>query len=152
MTGHKAASMNEIEKGIIRRYPMKWYLQIFNIAYGFLTLLIELLRRFYAKVILFWIKKDPYSTEILPLILEGHRYSYLGIGSECIVFRFWPIFIVKCNWENVKLDKRKKKIFLDPSTIVGIHHFGNSVNPITLSISAFSKLKLNDIADKINQT
>ena len=145
----KLASMNEIEEGIIRRYPMKMHWQIFNAGFGFFTLLIELLRRFFARVILFRIKRDPYSTEILPLILEGCRYSYLGIGSNGIVFRFWPLYIVKCKWNNVKLDKLKRKIHLDPANIVGVHNFGNHVNQITLSATAFSKLKITDFDKRI---
>ena len=148
----RMTSINELEAGIIQRYPMKLPWQLFNTLYGLLTLFIELVRRFFSRVIIFWIKKDPYSTEVLPLILEGHRYSYLGIGSEGIIFRFWPLYIVKCTWDRVKLDKVKRKIVLDPTDLKGVHYFGSSVNQISLPISAFSKLKLDDIADENNQS
>ena len=151
MTRRKAASMKELEEGIVHRYPMKLRWQIFNTGFGFLTLLIELVRRFYSKVIIFWIKEDPYNSENLPLILEGRQYSYLGIGSEGIVFRFWPLYMVKCTWDKVKLDPLKRKIYLNPENIVGIHHFGYRVNQITLSVSAFSNLKLSDLEGKISQ-
>jgi hypothetical protein len=141
--------MNEFEQGIMHRYPMKRYWQIFNIIFGFLALSIELLRRFFSRVIIFWRKEDPYSNEKLPLILQGPRYSYLGIGSKGIVFRFWPLYIVKCKWDNVKLDRSKQKIVLALADVVGVHHFGTHVNPITLSVSAFSKLKLTDFDGKV---
>ena len=141
--------MKEFEEGIINQYPMKMHWQVFNAGFGFFTLLIEVVRRFIARFIIFWIKDDPYSTEILPLILEGHRYSYLGIGPEGVIFRFWPLYIVKCKWDNVKLDKSKRKIYLDTTHIVGVHNFGNHVNQITISIAAFLKLKPTDFDEKI---
>ena len=144
--------MNEFEEGINRRYPMKLHWQIFNTVFGFLTLLIELLRRFFSKVILFWIKDDPYSTKNLPMILQGRRYSYLGIGPEGIIFRFWPLYIVKCQWDQVKLDKGKRKIVLNPTDVKGVHYFGKSVNQISLPILAFSKLNLSDFVDRIKQS
>ena len=138
-----------------RVYPMKKHWQYINQILGFWSWVYEIVSIFAS---LFLSLIFPWNRKIIPAfrkMMTGAPRSYLRVSENGLEYRNWPLFEIRCKWEDVICIKKSRwfgdALYLQRAEQAGFLEFSINLSPPQIHLSSFVGWQDGGLEDDLRQ-